>query len=339
MTDREVLRRPSTSRFAALTTPELVVLRVVVVAFVVLAVLAVARPSTLGLRAPSASDVPVLLAAFVVYALNHALRALRLAVLVHGPLMRLRSVLRLHLLSAAAALLTPFRLGDLVRARLVGVFVASPSRGLVVVWLERALDVAVVIALLLVSRVGSGGAVELWSPLLLLSAGFVVVTVALVTVVPENLHAVSLHLVRRRGPGGLRLLAAIERTLLVLAEAPHVLRRKTLTLVLLTVLIWSAELLTLALVVPALAESPQLLATGLLTLLSELASGAVAVLPGSGGELAADPDTAGAGVLYRFVVVFSLLAAGAVAGAVLLGARARTLGRTTVRTAPVRWTP
>lgn len=315
-------------------------LRVVVCAFVVLAVLAVARPSALDLTRPSVADLPVLLVASVVYALNHALRALRLAVLVHDPLMRLRSVLRLHLLSAAAALLTPFRLGDLVRVRLVGVFVASPSRGLVVVWLERALDVAVIVVLLLVSRVGSGGALELWSPLLLLSAAFVAVTVLLVTVVPENLHALSLHLVRRSGPGEIRVLAAIERTLLVLTEAPRVLRRRTLTLLLLTVLVWSAELLTLALVVPALADSPQRLAAGLLTLLSELASGAIAVAPGSGGDLADVPGAKGTGALYLFVVIFSLLAAGAVAGAVLVGSRARALGRTTsVRVAPVRWAP
>lgn len=338
MTDREILRGPSTTRFTTLTTAELVVLRVVVAGFVVLAVLAVARPSALGLMTPSVADLPLLLCAVVVYALNHALRALRLAVLVHGPLMRVRSVLRLHLLSAGTGLFTPFPLGDLVRARLVGIFVASPSRGLVVVWLERALDVAAIVALLLVSRVGSG-AVQLWSPLLLLSAGFVIVTVALVTVVPENLHAVSLHLVRQRGAGGLRLLGALERTLLVLAEAPNVLRRKTLTLVLLTVLIWSAELLTLALVLPALADTPQQLATGLLTVLSELASGAVAVAPGSAGELAAGSGTQGAGALYRCVVILSLLAAGAVAGTVVFRARARTLGRTVERRTPVRWRP
>lgn len=336
MAEPQLLRSRSTGWSSGLTTVELVVLRVAVAVFAMLAALSIVRPATLGLSTAPAANRPLgLLLVAVTYAFNHALRALRLAVLAHDPLMSLRSVLRLHLLSAGAALLTPFRLGDLVRARLVGVFVGSPSRGLVVVWLERALDVSVVVVLLIVSRAGSGQAMELWSPLLVLSAAFVVVTVCLVTVVPENLHAASLYLVRRRRGGGLRLLAALEQTLLVLSEAPNVLRRKSVTLVLLTILIWSAELLTLALAVPVLADEPGRLATGLLTLLSELASSAVAVAPGGPTDLAPGGQTAAVG-LYRFVVLVSLLVAGAVAGAALFGARGRTLGRAATRP-PVPW--
>lgn len=322
----------------SLTTPELVVLRVVVVALGVLAVLTLVRPSALGLRLEPVADRPLaLVAAGLAYALNHALRALRLAVLVHDPLMSLRSVLRVHLLSVAVGLLTPFRLADLVRARLVGVFVMSTSRGIVVVWLERALDVAVVIGLLLLVQSGASS-FEVWSPLLLLSVAFVLLTVALVTVVPEQLHAASLYLVRRRGPGGLRLLRLMEQTLLVLAEAPNVLRRKTVSLVLLTVLVWSAELLALALAIPALADGPGRLATGLLTLLSDLASGVVAVAPGSGTGLASGEAPPDAVTLYRFVVIAPLLAAGTFVGTRLFRARSRTLGRSASTETPVRWT-
>lgn len=337
MPEPGLVAQRSSSWSRRLTRIELAILRLAVVAMAVLVVLCIARPSVLGVDfALGADRTLALLGAAVAYAANHALRALRLAVLVHEPMMRLRSVLRVHLLTAGTALLTPFRLGDLVRVRVVGVFVGSGSRGLVVVWLERALDVAVVAALLLVSR--GGTSMELWSPLLLLSAAFVVVTVALVTVVPENLHAVSLYLVRRRGRGGLRLLRTLERSLLVLAEAPGVLRRKTVTLVLLTVLVWSAELITLALAVPALAGGPSQLAAGLLTLLSELASGAVAVLPGSGGPASSGGPGAATGGPYRLIVLGFLLAGGAAAGTLLFRSRASTLGRIASRGAPVRWT-
>lgn len=340
MTDRSVAPARTPRWTAALTTVELIVLRIMVVLLAVLVLLALFRPSALGLRLGPVTERPLALAAAALaYGVNHALRALRLAVLVHDPLMSLRSVLRVHLLSAAAGLLTPFRLADLVRARLVGVFVSSASRGIVVVWLERALDVALVVGLLLLSQTGSDAALELWSPLLLLSAAFVVVTVALVTVVPDQLHAASLYLVRRRGSGGLRVLRLLEQTLVVLAEAPKVLRRKTASLVLLTVLIWSAELLALALAVPALADGPGRLATGLLTLLSDLASGVIAVAPGSSTGL--DPGSAPSDdvSLYRFVLIVPLLAAGAIVGVRLFQSRARSLGRSSAAGSPVRWTP
>lgn len=300
---------------------ERVLLGVACACLVVLALLLLSPVRPGGLPAVSWRSVqPPLLAAVAAYAAGHLLRGVRLAMLLHHPTLGARRVLGVHVLSAALSLLIPFKLGELVRIRLLGSLTGSGVRGLVVVWLERTLDVAVVGLLALVLLADPGADAGRYSALLALSVAFVLVTVCLITVVPENVRSGILYLVRRpAAPGGVRLVRALARLADVLEEAPRLLTRRTPTLLLVTALIWSAEALALGLAVPGLREDTLQLAGGLLSYLSQVSSGAAAI--GSEGfsrGLALDGAATTAQLeLYRFVVVVPLVLAGAVAAVAL----------------------
>lgn len=249
-----------------------------------------------------------MLAPTAVYAFGHLLRGLRLAVLLHDPVVGARRVLAVHLFTAGIGLLMPYRLGDVVRVRATGVLVGSTSRALVAVVLERLLDVGVVLGLSLFAAATAGGSMTRFAPLLVLSGVFVLLTAAAVTVLPAYLRALSLYVVRRPdAPGGEGLLGALERLLHVLDEAPHLLRRRTPMLVLLTALVWVAELTALGLAVPALGQDPVRLSRGLVSFLSSLSSDSVALLP----QPSQSP-------LYRAVLLVPLLLASSVSGVVLV---------------------
>ncbi len=223
-----------------------------------------------------------LLGAAAIYSLGHLLRGLRLAVLLNDPVVGVRRVLTAHLFTSGLSLLLPFKLGDLIRMRVMGVLVGSATRGVVAIVLERSLDVGVVLGIAIVAAATATGTAQLLTPLLVVSSAFVVATIAAVTVVPDYLKAMSLYLVRRPAvPGGVRLVAGLERVMIVLDEAPRLLRRRTPTLVLLTGLVWSAELVALRLAVPVLADNLIRLAGVLASFLSSLSSGSIALLPGS----------------------------------------------------------
>lgn len=295
---------------------------VVLLVLLALACLLPAGRSALGLSTGNAA-VGLLAAAALVYAVGHLLRGLRLAVLLHDPQVGARRVLAAHVLTSGLGLLLPFKLGDLARMGVVGQLVGSGTRGVVVVWLERTLDVAVVLGLSLLAATAADG--ELVTPLLVVSAGFVVLTVLAVTVLPDYLRALALYLVRRpAAPGGAGLVAFLARALVVLDEAPQLLRRRTPTLVVLTGLIWLAELAALRLSAPVLADDLLALSRALAGILSSLSSGSIALLPGT----VEDAVAVGASELsgddlarYRTVLLAPLLASSGIAGLLLLRGR------------------
>lgn len=264
-----------------------------------------------------------LVAAAAVYAFGHLVRGLRLAVLLNDPVVGVRRIMAAHLLTSGLGLLLPFRLGDLVRMRVTGVLVGSTTRGVVAIVLERSLDLGVVLGITVVAAATAPGTVHLLTPLLVVTGLFLGVSVAAVTVVPDYLQAMSLYLVRRpAAPGGARLVAVMEQVMVVLAEAPRLMRRRTPTLVVLTGLVWMAELLALRLAVPVLADDVVRLTGVLAAFLSSLSSGTVALLPGSLQRALTKPPLLGAldpdqVSTYRAVLVVPLLWASAVAGVLL----------------------
>ncbi len=316
--DRELLRRRSTWS-QQLSTVETAVL---LAAGVALAGLAVSTATAAGRRRLGLTDhvSAALLAAAAAYALGHLVRGLRLAVLLNDPVVGLRRVMCAHLLTSGVSLLLPFRLGDLFRMRLTGVLVGSTTRGVVAIVLERSLDLGVVLGISIVAAATAPGTVHLLTPLLVVTGLFLVTTISAITVIPVYLQAMSLYLVRRpAAPGGAALVAAMERIMVVLDEAPRLMRRRTPTLLVLTALVWLAELAALRLAVPVFADDLTRLTAVLASFLSSLSSGAVALLPGSLERALARPPLLG--VLdksqvstYRAVLVVPLLWASAVAG-------------------------
>jgi len=306
-----------------ITRLETLLLTVAMAGLGALAVLVVVRPSLFDLSgALSGENAGRLAAGIVVYSLSHVLRVLRLALLLRDPGLRLRRVLQVHVMTAGLSLVLPFKLGEAVRVREVGVVAGSLRTGLLAVWLERTLDAAVLAVLVAVSAVAFPSSLDLLTPFLVLMSAFVAVTLVLITVVPENIRALMLHLVRRpfgeRSVTALRLLRA---TLSTLEQAPSLLRGRAMTLLVLSALIWAAEIAVVSLTVPAAGAALSELSTSLLALLSGVSSGATPLMSSAADGLedalrafGQTPDVAA----YRLCIVLPLLVGAPAAAAAYL---------------------
>ena len=297
-------------------------------ALLVAAVLVIGRPSIFDL--PSFIDGDVvgrLLAAAVLYVFSHLIRFLRLVVLLRNPALRLRRVLQVHLMTAGLGVLLPFKLGDLVRIREVGVVAGSWRTGLLAVWLERALDAAVLAVLVLITVLGVSESLPLLTPFLVVGTVFVAATAMAIAVLPENIRALMLHIVRRPfGERSVPVLRALRVTLDILHEAPNLLRGRVLTLLLLSAMIWGSEIAVVSIAVPGAAEGVSELSTALLSLLSGVSSGASPLMPVSSDRLAealTDLGSAPDVGVYRLCLVLPMLIAGAAAAITYLPRRLR----------------
>lgn len=295
---------------------------------VAVTVVVLVRPSAVGLRVDGA-QLGRLAAAAVVYLASHAVRALRLALLVHRPGIRFRQVLQVHLFTASLGVLIPFKLSELVRVREVAALRGSWRTGLLVVWLERGLDAAVLTVLLGLALAGGGDALEQLVPALAVVAGFAVLSFLLVSVVPGNVRGLMLYLVRRPSRGsGLAVMRACRVVLVTLAQVPRLVAGKLATLLLLSLLVWAFELLALS-VAFGLALNPSQLSSGVLAVVSTVSIGVTAIMAGTEGRLldvlgaAVGADASAGADLYRAVLVVPLLVLGTLAVTRLVGRRRR----------------
>lgn len=323
-------RRRAGSRGGGVLRAELALLWLAAGALAVVGLLTVVAPSAFALPdLLDLSDAPALLGAAAVYALGHVLRITRLSVLIHHPGIRLRRVMQLHLFTTGLGVLLPFKLSELVRVREVGVLTGRWTTGLIAVWLERALDAAVLAVLVLVAVAGVPDALELLRPVLLVGTAFVLVTILLMTVVPANIRGLMLTLVRRPyGERSVSALRVMRGALSVLHEAPGLLRGRLPTLGLLSAGIWIAELAAVSIAIPELDFGISRLAAGMLALFSGLSVGVTPLMASSGDRLADALGTLGSTPdvdLYRACLVVPALVAGALAGFAYL--RSRRTGR------------
>jgi hypothetical protein len=312
---------------AAWSAVELRLLWLGFAAIVLAAVAVVAKPSWFDLPGLT-EQLPRLLAASAVYMLGHAFRFLRLALLIHKPSIRLRRVMQVHFFTAGLGVLLPFKLSELVRVREVGVVTGSLRTGLLAVWLERTLDAAVLAVLIGVVALEVPDAIELVTPLLIVVCAFVAITVVLITVVPANIREAMLHIVRRPfGERSVGVLRALRAALATLQEAPRMLRGRLPSLVLLSVLIWAAEVGAVAIAISGSGLDATGLSTAVLSLLATVSAGATAIMSSAGEQLSDALQELG-GVfsdvgLYRLALVLPLLVAAAWSAAAYLPWRGR----------------
>lgn len=180
-----------------------------------------------------------------VYGLAHALRAARLGVLLGAG--RARRLLGLYFYTAACSAVIPFKLGELVRINEIAWWSGSYWRGLLIVWIERVFDVVALGAMALL--ILSTGAQEPKDMGLLLWAigGFVFLTVLFFFIVPEQLRGLNLHVMRSyKGLKAVRILRMLDSCYQLFAQVRPLLAGKLVTLSLLTLFIWGAELLAVA---------------------------------------------------------------------------------------------
>lgn len=199
-------------------------------------------------RAASAS----LLAALLAYLASHAFRFLRFAVLMGGA--RLSKLAHLYLLTIGASYAIPFKLGELFRIFWIGRCTGSVRRGFIVVWVERILDASVIsllYATILIARPEAG--LPPMTGALTLIPFLIVLSVMLLKVLPENLHNLTLWILRSyKGAEATRRLKAVSFIRRFSEEAAQTLANRTLSLVMLSTCIWGLELYAAYLALPSL---------------------------------------------------------------------------------------
>jgi hypothetical protein len=323
-------RRTPPGALHALDVAERWFLVVAAAALAVFAVAVVVTPSTFGLPSLFDLDGDELLrftGAVVVYALSHFLRFVRLALLIHTPALRVRRVLQVHLYTAGLSVLLPFKLGEIIRIREVGVVARSWQKGILAVWLERAFDAAVLIVLVLVTIIAVDDSLSLVTPILVVVSVFVALTVILMTVAPENIRELMLHLVRRPyGERTVPVLRVLRGVLAALEEAPRMVRGRFGTLLVLSAAIWLAEVVAVAIALPGLGTEVSRISSAMLSLLASLSSGATPIMSASGDRMSdalADAGLSPDVDLYRLVLVLPVLIAATAAAAAYLPWRLR----------------
>ena len=177
-----------------------------------------------------------------VYGLSHVLRAARLGVLLGAG--RARRLLGLYFYTAACSAVIPFKLGELVRINEIAWWSGSYWRGLLIVWIERVFDV-VALGGMALFILGTGAQEPKDIGLLLWAiGGFVFLTVLFFFIVPEQICGLNLHVMRSyKGRKAVHILRMLDSCYQLFEQVRPLLAGKLVTLSLLTLFIWGAELL------------------------------------------------------------------------------------------------
>jgi Lysylphosphatidylglycerol synthase TM region len=216
-----------------------------------------------------------LLLAGTVYLSSHALRILRLALLIGSWRVGFRVIAAFHLMTAAVSLVAPLKLGEVYRALELSSLVGGLIRAVIIVWWERAFDISLIFLILLLALSRSSGApLDEFSGVVAISVVFILLTLLIFFVLPDNLRRASVLIIRRydgkRTVPVLRLIDAVRRAI---NEAPQIVRGKIAALATLTALIWICEIGCFALVLSALGGSLASAPDALLSFLSAITRG------------------------------------------------------------------
>jgi hypothetical protein len=251
--------------------------------------------------------------AAVLYLISQALRGLRLAYILSDVSVSLRRLIEVNFVTQAASLGIPYKIGELYRVFELGVLTQHWPRALVAVWIERGADstvIAIIIAVAL--SYGTAGQATVL-PLLLLLIVFIVTSLVVFLVVPQNIGRLKHFVIRRyqsmNAVAFLRFADIVDKAL---SQAPRLLERKYVTLLFVTACIWMAELLALCAIVPRLVREPVQLATALGGFLAGIATGASLAGPLQAGPFGGIADVGGmsggaAAAEYRVATAVPLL--------------------------------
>lgn len=191
--------------------------------------------------------------AALVYLLSHLFRALRLAMLVGSHQVSLRRLTQVHFFTAGVSLLLPFKLGEVYRVVELRTVIGSTPRALLTVWIERAFDAGILLLMIVCARLLTGGDSELgYVPLVVVSAAFLVLTLLGLLVLPENLQALSLFILRRyRSERAVAAMRAIRFMLDYVRHGQQVVAGKYAAVCAISALVWLLELLAFGFVLNA----------------------------------------------------------------------------------------
>jgi hypothetical protein len=210
----------------------------------------------------------------LVYLTGHALRILRLALLIGGWRVGFRDIASFHLMTATVSLTAPLKLGEVYRVVEMTSLAGGFVRALAIAWCERTLDMLVLLALLVLAIGQTTGEASGFGGVTVLAASFVTVTAIAFFILPDNLRRLAVLIIRRYDdPRTISVLRMVDQLRHAILEAPNLVRRKVASLATLTAFIWMCEMACFAIAVPSIEGSLEAALDALLTFLSALTKG------------------------------------------------------------------
>jgi len=217
----------------------------------------------------------------------HILRALRLAIIAGGHEISLRRLTLVHFVTAGVSLLLPFKLGELYRVFELRQVIGSLRRAVQTVWLERAFDVAALVVMMLIVAFAPAGAAAVFAPLSAAAALFIVLTLTIFVVLPANLRAVSLFVIRRyRSERAVTVLRLLDGALRFVESGRQLVRHKQGAVGAVSAFIWALEVASFGVIVAAIGPTAEPLLTSFLAYVSTASFGAAEWYPvyGNGAD-------------------------------------------------------
>ena len=210
----------------------------------------------------------------------HIFRALRLAIIAGGYEISLRRLTLVHFVTAGVSLLLPFKLGEVYRVFELRQVIGSLRRAVQTVWLERAFDVAALVVMMLVVAFAPAGAASVFAPLSAAAALFIVLTVTTFVVLPANLRAVSLFVIRRyRSERAVTVLRMLDGALRFVESGRQLVRHKQGAVGAVSAFIWALEVASFGLIVAAIGPATEPLLASFLAYVSTASFGAAEWYP------------------------------------------------------------
>lgn len=220
-----------------------------------------------------AATIGTILVAGIIYFAAHFLRVARLALIASDARLSLRLLTSVHLFTAGVSLGLPFKLGDIYRAGELAAISGGVIRGVTLVYVERVFDVAMILLLLVVALFLGSPLNSGYVPVLLASLLFVSITIAVLVLVPDNLRRISSYIIRRYDQewtvGALRRMGEVNA---IIQGAATMLNGRYASLFAVTLLIWTLEALSFAIIFARLGSDVEPL-PGLLRFLSSITEG------------------------------------------------------------------
>lgn len=250
------------------------------------------------------------------YLVSHGFRAIRLCVLLGDRSTPLKRIVTLHGLTAGLGMLLPWKGSEAVRVGELSSLLGSMPRALATVWIERAFDLASAMLLFLFITLLDGRARPSFLPLVAVWAAFIILSIFIFRVLPENIVRLKLFVLGRyEGLTATRLLRFLQGAEAISVSGREAVRERTGSLAILTLAIWFAELLTYAL---AMDTSIIQAMSGVLDVISAVPGGTI-VATSAFVPTVSQPELGGASLhTYLAVIVLTALALGATSGSLYL---------------------
>ncbi len=206
---------------------------------------------------PAAPLLSALVVIVPLYLVAHAVRALRLYVLLYDSRHRLRSIAAAHFYAAGVSILIPWKLGEIYRMAVINRVISDAPRAIMAVWIERFYDIlALVLIFCALAAAAPIGGWTMLAGFFLMALAFLFASFFLFLVLPENLNQLKRHLIlKHNSQRTLLVLRACDRLHGLLLAASALWRRRWATVSWLSLAIWSIEMTILGLLVDRLAPA------------------------------------------------------------------------------------